>query len=150
VEQYRGNVAYRRGDLHRATWLYERALWALRDQAHAFDAADISVNLAARATNSATTIVGWNCSTMPNGSTRPYSDPLERDRKLAESGLEPGAARLQAGRLREAWSHLSRALRVRRRAGDRENPGRPAAPTSEKRPSACTANKLPSPSTSKP
>jgi tetratricopeptide (TPR) repeat protein len=47
VEQYLGNVAYHRGDLHRARWHYTRARLGLRAlRRDPRDIADIDVNLA--------------------------------------------------------------------------------------------------------
>ena len=120
VEQYRGNVAYDRGDLHRTRWLYHRARYALHDGNHPLDLADIDVNLAAVLGE-----LGDHAAALDllDEAEHLYRATLTDDAlaiKIAEVEQNRGLAHLDHGDLARAWHHLAAALRTRRRLGDRQ------------------------------
>jgi len=118
VEQYRGNAAYTRGDLHRAGWLYERARLALRDGHYRRDVADVDVNLAA--------LLGERgdhrrALDLLDEAAELYRVELDGDDlavALAQVDQNRGFVHLERGEPLPAWRHFSCALRVQRRFDD--------------------------------
>lgn len=120
VEQYRGNVAYSRGDLHRAGWLYERARTALRDGHYRRDVADVDVNLAALLGERGDHDRALDLLDEAAELYRTELDGDDLDVALAEIDQNRGFVHLEHGDPLPAWRHLSRALRVQRRFANPE------------------------------
>jgi tetratricopeptide (TPR) repeat protein len=120
VEQYLGNVAYDQGDLHRARWLYERARLGLVDGGGPLDVADVDVNLAALLGELADHDRALD---LLDEAADLYTGALTGDQldlKLAETDQNRGLLHMEAGRLHQAWRHLTRAVKTQHRHGDQE------------------------------
>lgn len=121
VEQYLGNVAYDRGDLHRARWHYTRARLGLRAlNRDPLDVADVDVNLAGLQAE-----LGDHADALDllDEAAALYTSELRGDdleSKLAEVDQNRGLVHMARNDLPKAWRHLTRALTVRRRRHDTE------------------------------
>lgn len=120
VEVYQGNVAYHRGDLHRAGWLYERAVNGLDDGAHELDVADVEVNLAGLLSDLGDSDRAVDLLTNASLRYQHHLSGADLRHKLADVDQNLGCALMETGQHVVAWNALRRALRVVSAEGDRD------------------------------